>query len=42
MKYTRMLCDHTMRGSGYQETLIKEQLVSNGCLNGGVSGKAYA
>ena len=42
MNYIGMITAHKCNGSGYSEILIEAQLVSNGCLNSVLKGKAYS
>ena len=42
MNFISMLFNHKMKRSGYQELLVEAQLVTTGCLNGILNGKAYA
>ena len=37
-----MITAHKCNGSGYSEILIEAQLISNGCLNSVLKGKAYS
>ena len=42
MNYIGMLTGHKCRGSGYSEILIEADLVTSGCLENVLRGKAYA
>ena len=42
MNYINMLTGHKLRGSGYAEILIEAELVTSGCLNSVLKGKAFA
>jgi len=42
MNYIGMVTGHKCRGSGYSEILIEADLITSGCLNSVLKGKAYA
>ena len=42
MNYMGMVTAHKCKGSGYAEILIEAELVTSGCLEGVLKGKAYA
>lgn len=42
MNYIGMLIGNKCKGSGYSEILIEAELVTTGCLNSALKGKAYA
>ncbi|XP_049455367.1 uncharacterized protein LOC125902797 isoform X2 [Epinephelus fuscoguttatus] len=42
MNYMGMVTGHKFRGSGYAEVILKAGLITSGCLNSVLSGKAYA
>lgn len=41
MNNIELITGHKFRGSGYAEILLEAQLVTNGCLQNVLSGKAY-